>query len=242
MQSPARSRTRHSLADTRRPDCIPRLQQQQSSAEGSSPVRKQPRRQSLPARLLAPRAGECNGAVELPQSSSSAAGSVSSAKKIHEDVPDHLSRSQKSFYSCMMKPLPMKVTSVTAHGDFFDRGDPVPKNATVIVKGVVDPLVQRLKLNKLVSAALAERAHRRNVQMDEFTKKALGRNGGAEIGAKDQARSDGGGGGGAGDVDSGVEDSTCWWSQLCANKHLTKHAEFHRARWYMVSTTLQEGA
>lgn len=103
MQSPARSRTRHSLADTRRPDCIPRLQQQQSSAEGSSPVRKQPRRQSLPARLLAPRAGECNGAVELPQSSSSAAGSVSSAKKIHGDVPDHLSRSQKSFYSCMMK-------------------------------------------------------------------------------------------------------------------------------------------
>lgn len=66
--------------------------------------------------------------------------------------------------------------------------------------------------------------------MDEFTKKALGRNGGAEIGAKDQARSDGGGGGGAGDVDSGVEDSTCWWSQLCANKHLTKHAEFHRVR------------
>ena len=63
------------------------------------------------------------------------------------------------------QPLPMKVTSVTAHGDFFDRGDPVPKNATVIVKGVVDPLVQRLKLNKLVSTALAERAHRRNVQV-----------------------------------------------------------------------------
>lgn len=69
--------------------------------------------------------------------------------------------------------------------------------------------------------------------MDEFTKKALGPNGGGDIGAKYQAGSAGGGGdGGADDSDSGVEaeDSKRWWSQLCANKHLTKHAEFHRVR------------
>lgn len=59
----------------------------------------------------------------------------------------------------------MRVTSVTGHGEFFDRGDPLPKNATLIVSGVEDALVKGLKLDQLCSAALAERARRRNEQV-----------------------------------------------------------------------------
>ena len=62
----------------------------------------------------------------------------------------------------------MKVTSVTGYGEFFDRGDPVPRHATVVVRGVEDPLVGRLQLDRLVSAALAERSHRRNDQVGDL--------------------------------------------------------------------------
>lgn len=59
----------------------------------------------------------------------------------------------------------MRVNLVSGHGEFFDRGDPVPKHATITVSGEEDPLVKVLKLEKLMSAALSERAHRRNEQV-----------------------------------------------------------------------------
>ncbi|CAM9197720.1 unnamed protein product, partial [Laminaria digitata] len=242
MQSPSRSRTRHSLSDPRRPDSMPRLLHQ-SSAEGASPVRKHPRRQSLPARLSPYRAEEFNGSVHrrgvsLSSSVSGAPGKIHGGGPIfRRGVPDHLTRGQKSFYSCMVKicdvvstqPLPMKVTSVTGHGEFFDRGDPVPRHATVVVRGVEDPLVGRLKLDRLVCAALAERSHRRNDQMVAFVKKALEPNGGAVIGeAKAVDRTVSGCGGSDSEVEG--EASESWWSRLCDNKHLTKHDEFYRVR------------
>lgn len=58
----------------------------------------------------------------------------------------------------------MRVTRITGRGEFFDRGDPIPKHVTLTVEGVEEPLVGRLKLEELLSAALAERARRRNDQ------------------------------------------------------------------------------
>lgn len=63
------------------------------------------------------------------------------------------------------QPLPIRVTSVRGHGEFFDRGDPIPKHATLTVDGVEDPLVDGLELDQLCSKALAERARRRNEQV-----------------------------------------------------------------------------
>lgn len=62
-------------------------------------------------------------------------------------------------------PLPMRVISLTGYGEFFDRGDPVPRQATVVVRGVEDPRVRGLKLDELLAAALAERSRRRNLQV-----------------------------------------------------------------------------
>lgn len=59
----------------------------------------------------------------------------------------------------------MRVNLVRGHGEFFDRGDPIPKHATLTVHGVEDPLVESLKLEELLSAALSERARRRNEQV-----------------------------------------------------------------------------
>lgn len=61
-------------------------------------------------------------------------------------------------------PLPMTVKRITGRGELFDRGDPVPNHVTIQVEGSEGPLVERLRLNELLSAALAERAHRRNDQ------------------------------------------------------------------------------
>lgn len=58
----------------------------------------------------------------------------------------------------------MRVTRVTGRGEFFDRGDPIPKHATLTVEGVEEPLVGRLQFEELLSVALSERAHRRNDQ------------------------------------------------------------------------------
>lgn len=54
---------------------------------------------------------------------------------------------------------------MSGHGEFFDRGDPIPKHATLTVSGVEDPLVECLELEKLLSAALSERARRQNDQV-----------------------------------------------------------------------------
>ena len=62
-------------------------------------------------------------------------------------------------------PLPMKVTRVTGSGEFFDRGDPIPRRATLSVQGVEEPLVGRLQFEELLSAAMSERARRRNDQV-----------------------------------------------------------------------------
>lgn len=59
----------------------------------------------------------------------------------------------------------MRVNLVSGHGEFFDRGDPIPKHATLTVSGEEDPLVKGLTLEKLLSAALSERARRRNEQV-----------------------------------------------------------------------------
>lgn len=59
----------------------------------------------------------------------------------------------------------MRVSSVTGHGEFFDVGDPIPKQAKLVVEGMEDPLVRGLRLERLCSAALSERARRRNEQV-----------------------------------------------------------------------------
>lgn len=59
----------------------------------------------------------------------------------------------------------MRVLSVTGHGEFFNAGDPIPKRATLVVQGPEDPLVKGLRLAALCSAALSERARRRNEQV-----------------------------------------------------------------------------
>lgn len=63
------------------------------------------------------------------------------------------------------QPLPIRVVSLTGHGEFFDRGDLAPRQATLIVGGDEDPLVADLRFDELLSAALAERARRRNAQV-----------------------------------------------------------------------------
>lgn len=63
------------------------------------------------------------------------------------------------------QPLPVRVSAVTGHGEFFDVGDPIPKHATLVVDGTEDPLVKGLRLERLCSAALSERARRRNEQV-----------------------------------------------------------------------------
>lgn len=63
------------------------------------------------------------------------------------------------------QPLPVRVCSVTGHGEFFDGGDPIPKQAKLVVDGTEDPLVKGLRLDQLCSLALSERARRRNEQV-----------------------------------------------------------------------------
>lgn len=63
------------------------------------------------------------------------------------------------------QPLPVRVLSVTGHGEFFNGGDPIPKSATLVVHGTEDSLVKGLRLDELCSAALSERARRRNRQV-----------------------------------------------------------------------------
>ena len=107
MLSPSRSTTRHSLSVPRRPNSMPRLDQQ-SAAEGVSPVRKQPRRQSLPARLSAPRTEEYDRTIDrrgvsLSSYVSGTPGKIPGDIMFRRGVPDHLTRGQKSFYSCLVK-------------------------------------------------------------------------------------------------------------------------------------------
>lgn len=64
------------------------------------------------------------------------------------------------------QPLPVRVSLVTGHGEFFNVGDPIPKHATLVVEGTEDPLVKGLRLEQLCSAALSERARRRNEQVN----------------------------------------------------------------------------
>ncbi len=65
----------------------------------------------------------------------------------------------------------MTVTRITGRGELFDRGDPVPKHVAIKVEGPEGPLVERLRLKELLSAALAERVRRSSDQasrLDQF--------------------------------------------------------------------------
>lgn len=67
---------------------------------------------------------------------------------------------------------------------------------------------------------MTEKVMYRNIrflQMVAFLKGALGEKAGGE--GK-------GGGGREWKVKGREESDECWWSQLCANKHLTEHEEF----------------
>lgn len=61
----------------------------------------------------------------------------------------------------------MRVMRITGTGEFFDRGDPIPRHATLRVEGAEEPLVRRLQFEELLSAALSERARRRNDQASQ---------------------------------------------------------------------------
>eukprot|EP00752_Nemacystus_decipiens_P016464 g14718.t1 len=196
-----------------------------------SPVRKL-RRQSLPARLSPPRQIGFEARVESGDPCRQISVDAHGAK-IGKETPSsplaHLTKGQKAFYSRRKKtcdvvashPLPMTVTRVTGRGEFFDRGDPIPRYATLTVEGVEEPLVGRLQFKELISAAVSERARRRNDQMLAFLKESLGEKAGG-------GGNDGGGRGWM--VKDRQEGDERWWLQLCANKHLTEHEDFQRVR------------
>ena len=62
----------------------------------------------------------------------------------------------------------MRVMRITGTGEFLHRrGDPIPRHATLRVEGAEEPLVRRLQFEELLSAALSERARRRNDQASQ---------------------------------------------------------------------------